>query len=103
MINHSRNYKKHIFLENSGVTSDPQEFEGGTGIVMISGTIGGSTVLVEYKEDSGGWIPFPVPSDVDDTKAHTYQIEAPPGMLRVSVSGGSSPKIWATIYRRYAV
>jgi hypothetical protein len=97
MIDFPRNYKKMVILTASGATtSQEQFFEGGVGIVHISGTISGSTVSLEYKED-GGWITIPAP------ELQMYQIEIPPGTIRAKVVGGSSPSVWLTIYRRYAL
>jgi hypothetical protein len=99
MIDFPRNYKKMVFLTASGAaTSQEQFFEGGTGIVHISGTISGSTISLEYKED-GGWITIPVP----EAGLQMYQFETPPGIIRAKVTGGSSPSVWLTIYRRYAM
>lgn len=83
-------------LSNASATGSSTGWQGGRGFVTIEGTWSGATATLQWQSPISTWISLDT-INLQWTANGAAVFEAPPGNLRVSISGSPSA-VYAYLY-----
>lgn len=88
---------KPSLLSNASATGSAKQWAGGRGLFSVEGTFDGATVQLQYAGPNGTLTNV---QGTALTAAGQVVVELPPGEVKATVSGGSSPSgLYATLQK----
>jgi hypothetical protein len=83
-----------VLLSNVAATGQPVQWDGGTGLFSLAGTVGGATITLQYLGPDGStWLTGATAL----TAVGVVSTRLPPGRVRALVAGGAPSGLYANL------